>query len=811
MRPSHSPQQRLFRHLFMNPLLDFSGLPRFAEIKTEHVTPAVTQLLAEAQAVVAAIGGDTQAVTWENFVQPMEDANERLSRAWGQVSHLNAVMNSAALREVYNKNLPKITQYFASLAQNTALFEKYKQLKNSAAYAQLSGARKKIIDNELRDFRLGGAELPADKKARFMEVQEALSALSSRFSDNVLDATNAFALVLHDASEVAGIPEDALQTARELAQLSHPLPSPLPPTRGAAPRSSDAATNATATRALRGEGVNSSALRSAESDQDETAGWKFTLHAPSYMPVMQYGENRAVREKMYRAYATRASELGDSELGDIAALDNTALIQDILKLRAEEASLLGFGSYAEVSLATKMATQPQQVIDFLQDLASKARAHAERDFQELREFAAKKLNLANLESWDLTYASEKLRLERYAFSDQEVKQYFPEPRVLSGLFGLVEKLYGIAITPAPAAAQVQYWHPDAKLFEVREVAGADGKLLGQFYLDLYARDTKRGGAWMDDAITRRRLQKTEGGKPHKHCLSGKVSPQDMLNRGQKTVKSAALRADADSHEVAPTNLSSVLCPQSSEIQIPVAYLNCNFAAPVGGKPALFTHDEVITLFHEFGHGLHHLLTEVEDLGVSGINGVEWDAVELPSQFMENFCWEWDVLADMTEHVDSGKPLPRGLFDKMVQAKNFQSGLQTLRQIEFSLFDLRLHHDFDANGDKSVSRLIDEIRQQVAVIFPPEFNRFANSFSHIFSGGYAAGYYSYKWAEVLSADAYSVFEESGTSVVNADTGARFRREILSVGGSRPALLSFKAFRGREPSIEALLRHNGMAAV
>jgi oligopeptidase A len=730
-----------------NPLLDFSGLPRFVDIRTKHITPAIAQLLAAGRAAVDQARSDDTAPNWQNFVQPMENANERLSRAWGQVSHLNAVMNSPELREVYNANLPLVTQYFAELAQDQVLFEKFKQLRNDPKFDSLSRARKKIIENELRDFRLGGAELPPEKKERFLRIQEELSALCARFNDNLLDATNSFALLIDNADEVAGIPEDVLQTAGEAAAK---------------------------------EGVS---------------GWKFTLHAPSYHPVMQYADSRTLREKMYRAYSTRASEIGSPAppSGNVADWDNTPLIGKILALRKEEAQLLGFECYAEVSLATKMAATPKQVLDFLGELAAKARSYAERDLQELRQFAADKLGLENLESWDLAHASEKLRLERYAFSDQEVKQYFPETKVLPGMFKLVEHLYGITIVPAEESAGIQLWHPDVKFFHISD---AQGKLTGQFYIDLYARPSKRGGAWMDDAISRRRIG-TEGSGEHR-------------------------------------------------VQLPVAYLTCNFAAPVNLhgqiRPALFTHHEVITLFHEFGHGLHHLLTQVEDLGVSGINGVEWDAVELPSQFMENFCWEWEVLVDMTgrvdslpqsgslretrpapaptpdsstnaisaKHVESGAPLPRELFDKMLAAKNFQSGLQTLRQIEFSLFDMHLHFDFDPGSKKTVLQLLDEIRKQVAVIFPPEFNRFPNSFSHVFAGGYAAGYYSYKWAEVLSADAYSLFEENGAGrVVNTQTGARFRDEILAVGGSRPAPESFIAFRGREPKIDALLRHIGMA--
>ncbi len=680
-----------------NPLLDFSGLPRFAEIKPKHVAPAIEQLLDENRALVTRLLADDVPSTWDDFVLPMEDANERLSRAWGPVGHLNAVMNSPELREAYNATLPKITQYYAELGQNLALFKKFKALRDSAEFETLSGARKKVIENELRDFRLGGAELPEDKKARYLEVQERLAELSSRFSDNLLDATNAWTLVIEDKAELSGLPDDVLQAAQEAAKAA-------------------------------GKPVLSAV---------EGSGWMFTLKAPSYMPVMQYADNRALREKMYRAYATRASEFGD------AKLDNSPLMDEIVKLRGEEAALLGFANYGELSLASKMAETPQQVVQFMRELAQRARPFAEKDLAELREFARNELNLPELHSWDIGYASEKLREKRYAFSEQEVKQYFPEDAVLPGMFRLVETLYGLSIAQASAPV----WHESVRFFDIRD---AGGKLVGQFYLDLYARNSKRGGAWMDDVITRRR--KAEG------------------------------------------------------IQTPVAYLNCNFSAPVGGKPALFTHDEVITLFHEFGHGLHHLLTEVEDLGVSGINGVEWDAVELPSQFMENFCWEWDVVRGMTRQADTNEQLPRALFDKMLAAKNFQSGLQTLRQIEFSLFDMLMHSSFESGGNKTILQLLDEVRAEVAVLMPPDFNRFPHSFSHIFAGGYAAGYYSYKWAEVLSADAYSLFEEHG--VLNPDIGARFRAEVLAMGGSRGAMESFTAFRGREPSIAALLRHNGL---
>ena len=679
----------------MNSLLDFSGLPRFAEFKPEFVTPSIDRLLADARTAVARAQATETPAEWDAFVAPLDDANEKLGRAWGQVSHLHAVMDAPELREVYNTNLQKITVYYAELGQNEALFAKFKALMAASEFAALSAPRRKIVENKLREFRLGGAELPPDKKARFMQVQEELAQLAAKFEENLLDATNDFSLFIADAVELAGVPDDVL------------------------------------------------AMMKAAAEADAKTGWKITLHMPSYLPVMQYADNRALREQLYRAYVTRASEFGKPEL------DNTPLIGSILRLRREAAELLGYRSYAEVSLAAKMADTPAEVLKFLDQLGMRARPCAEKDHEQLKAFARDELGLADLQAWDTSYVSEKLSVARYSFSDQEVKQYFPEPRVLAGLYKLVETLYGLHVREDSAPV----WHPDVKFYSLTDHTG---KRAGQFYLDLYARDSKRGGAWMDDAITRRRT--------------------------------------------------------SAGIQTPVAYLNCNFSGPVGGKPALFTHDEVTTLFHETGHGLHHLLTQIDELGVSGINGVEWDAVELPSQFMENFCWEWDVLKQMTSHVDSSEPLPKALFDKMLAAKNFQSGLQTLRQIEFASFDMHLHDDFDPNGSRSAQDLIDDIRKQVAVIIPPAWSRFPNSFSHIFAGGYAAGYYSYKWAEVLSADAYALFEDEAEGyggILNPEVGHRFCNEILAQGGARPALESFKAFRGREPTIDALLRHNGMA--
>lgn len=672
-----------------NPLLHYAGLPKFNEIKPEHVSPAVDSLLAEGRGLVEQLATATETPTWENFALKLEDHSEKLGRTWSQVGHMNAVVNSPELREAYNENLAKLTDFYSDLSQDERLYAKYKAIQSSPAFIKLSSTQQKIINNEVRDFKLGGAELPAEEKARFKTISEELSKLGSKFEENIMDNTNDFAHYVENIDELAGIPQDAIEAAASAAK------------------------------------------------EAGKTGYKFSLHFPSYMPVLQYADNRELREILYRAYATRASEFGKTEW------DNTKLISDILKLKQEEAKMLGFKNYAELSLATKMADTPAQVTEFLDTLAKRAKPYAERDMQELSDYA-KKLGINDMQAWDVAYVSEKLREEKYAFSDQEVKQYFPEDKVLAGLFKVTETIFGVQVRKADAPL----WHKDAAFYEIND---SNQKPIAYFYLDLYARNNKRGGAWMDECITRR---KKEAG-----------------------------------------------------IELPVAYLTCNFSAPVGGKPALFTHDEVITMFHEFGHGLHHMLTQVDEYGVSGIKGVEWDAVELPSQFMENFCWEWDVLRHMTKHVDTGAQLPRELFDKMVAAKNFQAGMQTVRQIEFSLFDMRLHGDFDPNGKQTALDLIEQVRDEVSVLRPPKWNRFPNSFSHIFAGGYAAGYYSYKWAEVLSADAYSLFEELG--VLSEQAGSRFKNEVLAKGGSRPAMESFVAFRGREPSMDALLRHNGMA--
>lgn len=674
-----------------NPLLDFSDLPRFAAIKPEHITPALDVLLANARAAidkVIAAGGDD----WDSVAEPLSDATEQISRAWGVVGHLNGVMgNTDGLRDAYNAEIPRISAFFTELGQNLDLYARFKAVAANPAFAGASAARKKIIENDLRDFRLSGAELPEADKQRFAELSSRLAELSNQFSQHVMDATDSFALYIDDVAELAGIPEDSLAMYAALAEAD-----------------------------------------------GQPGKYKLGLQFPLLFPVLQYADNRALREKLYEANAKRASEFGPAEQ------DNGPLIREKLVLAAEEAKLLGFANYAELSLYTKMAESPQQVIAFLRDLARRAKPYAEQDRAELEAFARDELGLTTLEAWDITYAAEKLRVARYAFSEHEVKQYFPEPKVLAGLFSVVHKLYGITVEQKDA----ETWHEDARYYQIFK----GGALLGGFYLDLYARDGKRPGAWMDDVRGRR------------------------LKNGQ--------------------------------VQTPVAYLVCNFTRPLGDKPAYFSHDEVTTLFHEFGHGLHHLLTRVDELGVSGISGVEWDAVELPSQFMENFCWEWDVLQGMTAHSESGEPLPRALYDKMLAAKNFQSGMQTVRQLEFSLFDMLLYTDAKPESVDWLA-LLETVRDEVAVNRPPAYNRFPNSFSHIFGGGYAAGYYSYKWAEVLSADAYAAFEEAGGA--NPEVGRQFWDEILAVGGSRPALESFRAFRGRDPQIDALLRHSGMSEV
>ncbi|WP_301277472.1 M3 family metallopeptidase [Dechloromonas sp.] len=680
-----------------NPLLDLTDLPRFDLIQPEHVKPAITQLLADGRALIERLTGEATPATWGDFAGALADGLEGFGRAWGIVGHLHSVNDVPVWREAYNEMLPEVSRFYTQLGQNLKLFDKYRALQaDFGHFSGLTAEQQKVIRNEIRDFRLGGADLPEDQKPRFQAIMEELSQLSAKFSENLLDATNAFAETVTDEAQLAGLPDYAKDAAREVAQKA---------------------------------GVE---------------GWKFTLHAPSYGPLMQYAENRELRARMYRAYATRAAEIDNGF--SKPEWDNGPLMKRILELREEDAKMLGFANFAEVSLYSKMADTPQQVLSFLRDMARKAKPFAKKDMAELLAFAKDELGITDFQPWDAAYVSEKLLQARYAFSEQEVKQYFTEPKVIAGLFKVIESLFTVRVKEDSAPV----WHEDVRFYRIETPAG---DLVGQFYMDLYARETKRGGAWMDEARSRKRM--------------------------------------------------------ASGIQKPIAYLNCNFARPVGGKPATFTHDEVITLFHEAGHGLHHLLTRGEELGVSGIHGVEWDAVELPSQFMENYCWEWAVLQDMTAHVDTGEPLPRTLYDKMLAAKNFQSGMMTVRQLEFSIFDMRLHCEFDPKSGLTVMDLIREVRDEVAVLIPPEWHRFPNSFSHIFGGGYAAGYYSYKWAEVLSADAYAAFEEAGNPF-DATVGKRYLDEILSRGGSRPALENFKAFRGREPSVDALLRHSGMIA-
>ncbi|MBK6716099.1 MAG: M3 family metallopeptidase [Burkholderiales bacterium] len=688
MNPSAALNDPL--HNAANPLLTGGPLPAFDAIRPEHVGPAIDVLLAAADQALEAAVSDATPADFDALSRVLSVATERLGCAWGAVSHLKGVADTADLRAAYNENLPKVTEFYTRQGADERLYAKYKAIAAGPAATTLNAARQKALAHWLRDFVLSGAELQGEAKTRYAQIQDELARLSQQFSEHVLDATDGFSLVV-GADRLAGVPADVLSSTKT----------------------------------------------------DE--GHKLTLHMPVYLPVMQYADDRALRRQLYTAYVTRACETGPAER------DNTGLMAHILRLRQEEAKLLGYASYAEVSLVPKMARDPAEVMHFLRDLAGRARPYAERDLAELREYARSELGLADLQAWDVPYASEKLKEARYAFSDHELKQYFTEPKVLDGLFRIIETLFEVRIVPDSAPV----WHPSVRFYRIERPApvGSDAapQVIAQFYLDPYARPGKRPGAWMDD----------------------------VRSRWQR--------------------------PDSGALQIPVAHLVCNFSAPVDGKPALLTHDEVQTLFHEFGHGLHHMLTQVAELGVSGISGVEWDAVELPSQFMENFCWEWEVLQHMTAHVDSGAPLPRALFDKMIAAKNFQSGLMTLRQVEFALFDMRLHAEPGSETD--VQKVVDEVRREVAVLIPPAFNRFQHTFSHIFAGGYAAGYYSYKWAEVLSADAWSAFEEEG--VLNAATGRRYRREILEAGSARDAIDNFRAFRGREPSIDALLRHQGMA--
>ena len=670
-----------------NVLLHLGEEPRFDQIKTEDLKPALQTAIAEAREQIAAIKAQKH-TDWANTVEKLTDITERVGRIWSVVSHLNSVVDTPELRTVYNELMPEITIFFTEIGQDIELYNRFKIIKNSAEFDTLSPAQQTKLNHDLRDFVLSGAELPPEQQAELAQLQTEGAQLGAKFAQNIQDATDAFGIYFDDAAPLAGIPEDSI------------------------------------------------AMFAAAAQSEGKTGYKIGLQIPHYLAVIQYADNRELREQIYRAYVTRASELSDE-----GKFDNTANVEQTLANALKTAKLLGFKNYAELSLATKMADTPEQVLNFLHDLARRAKPFAEKDFAEIKAFARENLNIEDPQSWDLSYAAEKLRQAKYAFSETEVKKYFPISKVLAGLFAQIKKLYGIEL----AEKTVPVWHKDVRYFELKQ----DGQTIGGVYMDLYAREGKRGGAWMDGYKSRRRF------------------------------------ADGT-------------------LQLPTAYLVCNFTPPVGDKEARLSHDEIITLFHETGHGLHHLLTQVDEVGVSGINGVEWDAVELPSQFMENFVWEYDVLAQMSSHEETGAVLPKELFDKMHAAKNFQRGMFLVRQMEFALFDMGIYHQEDEGRLKEWPQILDKVRQEVAVTQPPAYNRFALSFSHIFAGGYSAGYYSYAWAEVLSADAYAAFEESDDV---AETGRRFWEEILAVGGSRSAAESFKAFRGREPSLDALLRHSG----
>ncbi|MFW5451808.1 MAG: oligopeptidase A, partial [Methylophagaceae bacterium] len=676
-----------------NPLLKNNALPAFSEIETDYIEPALNQVIEQAKQTVEDLVSNIEQPTWQTLVLPMEALDASIDRVWSPVSHLNSVMNSDELRIAYNACLPKLSEFGTELGQNEGLYKAYKTLANSPAYDVLDIAQKKVIDNALRDFRLSGVELSQQKRDQFKKISQALTERTAKFEENLMDATHAWKKHITDEAVLDGLPESTKAMAAQFAQ------------------------------------------------RDKVEGWVFTLDFPSYMPVMSYADSRDFREEMYTAFATKASDQGPNA----GKWNNTQVMTDILKLRHELAEIIGFSNHAERSLATKMAQSPQQVLDFLNDLAARSKSIAEQEFDELKAFAKEIANMDNMEAWDVTYFAEKLRQQRYSISQEELKPYFPEDKVVSGLFAVVNKLYGLEIKER---RDIDIWHKDVRFFEIFD---GNNEIRGQFYLDLYARNHKRGGAWMDECLVRR--QTADG------------------------------------------------------IQTPVAFLTCNFSEPVGGKPALFTHDEVTTLFHEFGHGLHHMLTKIHHAGVAGINGVPWDAVELPSQFMENWAWEREALDLISGHFETGETLPQELFDKMIAARNFQSAMMMVRQIEFSLFDFRLHLEFNPDQDNQVDKILAEVRDQVAVVKPPEFNRFANSFSHIFAGGYAAGYYSYKWAEVLSADAFSKFEEKG--IFDRQTGIEFLEAILEQGGSREPMDLFIEFRGREPKIDALLRHSGIA--
>jgi len=677
-----------------NPLLENEALPAFSEILPEHIEPALDEVLKQAKLAVDNLLSKLKTPTWETLVVPMEELDARIHQVWSPVSHLNSVMNSEELRAAYNACLPKLSEFGTDLGQNEDLYEAYKAIAISDQYQLLDVAQKKVIDNSLRDFRLSGVELSQTKRDQFKTISQSLSELTAKFEENVMDSTQSWQKNITDESLLSGLPDSAKAMAAQVAQRAN------------------------------------------------KKGWLFTLDFPSYLPLITYADNRALRKEAYTAFATRASDQGINGV----QWDNTSVIAEILSLRHQLANLIGFDNHAERSIETKMAQSSQQVLDFLGDLATRSKPIAEKEFVELQSFAKENTELRGVEAWDMTYFSEKLRQQRYAISQEEIKSYFPEDKVVSGLFAVVNRLYGLNIVERH---DIDIWHPSVRFFDIFDESGASR---GQFYLDLYARSHKRGGAWMDE------------------CLSHRLTPNGF--------------------------------------QIPVAYLTCNFSEPIGDKPALFSHDEVTTLFHEFGHGLHHMLTKIHYAGVSGINGVPWDAVELPSQFMENWCWEREALDLISGHFETGETLPSALFDKMIAARNFQSAMVMIRQLEFSLFDFRLHLEFDPEQEGQAEKVLAEVREEISVVIPPAFSRFGHSFSHIFAGGYAAGYYSYKWAEVLSADAFSKFEEKG--IFDRKTGVEFLQAILEQGGSREPMDLFVEFRGRKPEIDALLRHSGIAA-
>ncbi|MBS4705723.1 oligopeptidase A [Aeromonas veronii] len=678
-----------------NPLLTMDSLPPFSQIKPEQVQPAVIQAIADCKQKISDVLAQRDSHTWDSLIAPLEEVNDRLSRIWSPVSHLNSVLNSEALREAHDACLPLLSEFQTYVGQHEGLYQAYLALSQSDDFPLLSGAQRKEIQNTLRDFRLSGIGLPAEAQQRYGEIQARLSELASRFSNNVLDATQGWHKLVADEAELAGLPDSVRAAARQMAELKG------------------------------------------------KEGWLFTLDIPSYLPVMMYADNRELRAEMYEAFTTRASDQGPNA----GKWDNSAIMSELLTLRRELAQLLGFANYAELSLATKMADKTEQVVSFLTDLAAKSLPQGKAELEEIRAFAAEQHGQSELAAWDLAYYAEKLKQHKFSISDEQLRPYFPASKVVKGLFEVVKRVFGMKVRERLG---IDTWHPDVRFYDIFD---ADDELRGSFYLDLYAREHKQGGAWMDVCLGRRYRQ-------------------------------------------------------DGSLQKPVAYLTCNFNGPVDGKPALFTHNEVVTLFHEFGHGIHHMLTRIDVAGVAGINGVAWDAVELPSQFLENWCWESEALAFISGHYETGEPLPADLLEKMLTARNFQAAMQMLRQLEFALFDFRLHQEFDPANPAQLPALLDEVRSQVAVMTPPAFNRFQHSFSHIFAGGYAAGYYSYKWAEVLSADAFSRFEEEG--IFNPATGQSFLKNILEKGGSKEPMELFRAFRGREPKVDALLRHSGIAA-